>query len=81
MNDTRNEFNRYLTESYVIENHPLTFRLMNDNVEDNRSTSCFDRITDYIMNNNHTNRGITCSKICCTEEYTFNCICFSVSFL
>ena len=87
MNNTRHEFNMYLTEPYIIENHPLTFRLMNDKVEDNPSSSCFDKITDWwfpIVNNNDTNPGnleLTCSKICCTEDTRFYCICFSVAFL
>ncbi len=94
MDNTRNDFNRYLVEPYTGDNHYLVFRLMSEKVED-PPVSCFDKITNWwfpIVNDNDkdTNRWSPCCssnlelsfpKICCTEDTVFYCICFSVAFL
>ena len=88
MDNTRNDFNRYLVEPYTGDNHYLVFRLMSEKVEDNPPVSCFDKITNWwfpfkqaCFNCYPTNLELSFPKICCTEDTVFYCICFSVSFL
>ena len=88
MDNTRNDFNRYLVEPYTGDNHYLVFRLMSEKVEDNPPVSCFDKITKWFTPDKNVccscctgNLELTFPKICCTEDTVFNCICFSVAFL
>ena len=48
MDNTRNDFNRYLVEPYAGDNHYLVFRLMSEKVEDH-PVSCFGKITKWLF--------------------------------